>query len=82
MSGSEQGFERPEHIAGGYDADQLTILDHRKTADLVCYEKVSGLLDRRGRSDRKWMGAHDRIDPRVSQLADVRAGVTVGENTY
>src|ERR1039458_9596054 len=78
---SEYGLERPQHIGRGYDADQLAILDNRKTTDLVGYNQVSGFLDRRGRMNRKWMGAHDRIDPRVSQLPAILAWVTVGQNT-
>src|ERR1019366_7972593 len=80
-SSSEYGLQRPQHIGGGYDADQLTILDHRKTADLVCHKQVSGFLDRRGRTDRKWMGAHGRLDSRVSQPPHMQACVTVGQNT-
>ena len=63
------------------DADQLGILNHRKTADLVYCKQMSRFLDRGGRIDRKRMGAHDRIDPCMSQLPDVLARVAVGQNT-
>ena len=42
---------------------------------------MSGFRNRSLGLHRKWMAAHDRIDTCVSQLPDMLAHVTVGQNT-